>query len=826
MKVSLNWLQKFHDLDIPIDKLVDKIGAQLGAVEQVVDLSKKYEGIIVARVVECAKHPDAGKLSICLINDGVAVAKIRRDPEGLVQVVCGAPNVRAGQLVAWIPPGVSVPSTLDKDPLKLESRKIRGQLSNGMLASARELDLGNDHEGILVIDEEAEPGTPFVELYHLNDHIIDIENKMFTHRPDLFGILGVAREIAGINHQSFESPHWYRQDAELESPNEAQLVVKNELPELVPRFTAAVISDVRVKPSPVWLQTYLSRVGIKPVNNIVDITNYVMHETAQPLHAYDYDKVKTGTLGVRFSKSGEQLELLGGKKIKLKKGAIVITDGHKPIGLGGIMGGAGTEVSSSTRNIILEAATFDMNLTRKSAREYGLFTDAAMRFTKNQSPRQNMAVLAYAAQTVDQLAGGEVSARADEGRRRDKLAPVKTTADFVNKRLGLELGGVQMKQLLENVEFQVEERAGHLSVHPPFWRMDIHIPEDIVEEVGRLHGYDHLPLVLPTRSIEPAATNSMLKFKDWLRSLMIKAGANEVLTYSFVHESLLRLAAQDPVKAYHIRNAQSPDLQYYRQSLTPSLLEKVHPNVKAGFDEFMLIELGRAHVRGVQDAEKLPAELERLAMVVTAAKDRASGAPYYMAKKITDYLAAELGLSDLRFEELSKVKTLPAQWAATAGAYEPGRSAVVHSGNALLGLVGEPSLKLRSALKLPAVLAQAEFDIESLQQLKPSGPPYRPLNKFPGIEQDICLRTKNSINYAEIQEFVAGQLNKLGSTNGLNVDSRPIDIFIRDNDRQYRQTTFRISFEHPARTLTTEEVNKLLDELAAEAKTKLKAERG
>jgi len=412
MKVSLNWIKQISDVDLPVDKLVEKIGTQLGAVEEVIDTSKKYHGLVIVKVVECDKHPNADKLSLCLVDDGGVNKEVERKTEGLVQIVCGAPNVKAGMLAVWIPPGATVPETYNKEPFVIEARPIRNKTSQGMLASAKELGLGSDHSGIVQVDKSAKPGDDFAELYKMNDYIIDIENKMFTHRPDLFGHIGIAREIAGIQGRKFVSPDWYRQDAGLPSDgrkNVLKLSVKNEIPKLVTRFCAVALKDIKVEPSPLWLRASLSRLGVNSVNNVVDITNFYMLLTAQPLHAYDYDKVKTGVLSSRLSKKGEKLRLLNGKEITLQNGSMVITDGQKPIGLAGVMGGADTEVDDNTKNIIFECATFDMNATRRSSMVYGLFTDASTRFTKNQSPRQNRAVLVKAVQDTLKIAGGRVA---------------------------------------------------------------------------------------------------------------------------------------------------------------------------------------------------------------------------------------------------------------------------------------------------------------------------------------------------------------------------------------------------------------------------------
>lgn len=830
MKVSLNWVrsinEKYKSSSGPapdgVDKLVEKIGAQLGAVEEVIDLGKKYEKALIAKVAKCQKHPNADKLSLCWIDDAKAASGVKRDGDGLVQVVCGAPNVKAGQMVVWLPPGATVPSTFDKDPFVLDAREIRGQLSNGMLASPKELALGDNHEGILVLDEAAKPGQPFAVVYGLDDYVIDIENKMFTHRPDLFGQLGIARELAGIQQHAFKSPSWYREDADINvdgRSNSLKLEVKSQVPKLVPRFCAVAIKDVKVGPSPVWLQACLSAVGIRPINNIVDLTNYLMMETAQPLHAYDADKVKTGTLGVRLSKKGENLKLLGGKQVDLDEPAIVITDGQRPIGLGGVMGGADTEVDQNTKNIFLEVANFDMNQTRKTAMRYGLFTDAATRFTKNQSPRQNRAVIAKAADDIIRIAGGRIASKLiDVKSYENREKSVKTDTDFINSRLGLNLTVTEVKNLLENVEFGVRTEGNKLAVIAPFWRTDIDIPEDIVEEVGRLYGYDKLPVILPERDLAPAIKDPMLAFKSRLRQIMKQAGANEVLTYSFVHESLLKKAGQDPKQAYHIRNAISPDLQHYRLSLTPSLMDKVHPNIRAGFDNFALYEIGKGHVKGLLDDNKLPQELELLSLV-TASKTAIPGSPYYAAKSILEYVLHELNIQSTSFKQSGsdfELKVMPY--------YEPARSAIIVANDRVIGRIGEFKPSVKQAFKLPKY--SAGFDIYTNELLKLSSPmKYQPLNRFPRLEQDFNLRSSVDTTYHELTEFISDSISKLASPHGYEYAIEPLDIFQKADNKEHKQTTWRIILWHPERTLTTQETNKLLDDLAKLAKDELKAER-
>jgi phenylalanyl-tRNA synthetase beta chain len=852
MKVSVSWIRNLNNLyktsadPMPngIDDLVEKIGSQLGAVDEVIDLGKRYERILVAKVVSCEKHPNADKLSLCFIDDGGVAKDVERNESGHIQVVCGAPNVKAGLSVAWIPPGATVPSTYDKDPFVLEARELRGKISNGMLASPKELALGDSHEGILVLNGEEKPGTPFAEVYKLNDYIIDIENKMFTHRPDLFGQLGIAREIAGIYGHSFKSPSWYKMDAEVPGSNaqdRLKVSIKNEIPDLVPRFCLLPIKDIKVGSSPAWMQSVLSRVGVKSINNIVDITNYYTYFSAQPSHAYDYDKVKAlGSDGqaqfvIRKSNSGEKLKLLGGKEIILQHNSIVIAAGKQAIGLGGVMGGADTEVDENTKNIILEVASFDMNTIRRTSMAHGLFTDAATRFTKGQSPLQNQAIIAKLAEDVLRFAGGKVSGELlddnhidPEVLKRGSLQqPVSITLEFINERLGLSLGLEEISKILTNVEFKVEVSGEKLNITAPFWRTDIEIPEDIVEEVGRLYGYDKLPLELPKRAITPAKINPTLAFKSRLREILAKSGANEVLNYSFVHSDLLEKAGQDKNLAFKLNNAISPDLQYYRLSLTPSLLEKVHPNIKAGFSDFALYEINKTHNKKQMSQEEpaVPKEFHELALVFASSdKSRAQGgAAYYQARKFLDFVARELGIT-LVYEPLEKdfgseffvIKPFDIARTAKVSDKITGQP---------IGFIGEYKQEVAQKLKLPKLAAGFEIDLDLLQNVAKAQRQYEPLNRFPALEQDITLRVDASMRYSHFGKFIEAQLENAKEEHGYQYAILPIDIFQKADDKAHKQITWRIEIWHPEKTLTTGESNKLLDKISTEARKEFNAER-
>jgi phenylalanyl-tRNA synthetase beta chain len=834
MKISRNWMNAFggQGLDLPTNQLVEKIGAQLGAVEEVSETGSKYDGAIVVWVVSCVDHPDADRLHVCKIDDGGAVKDVKRDDNGHVEVVCGAPNVHEDMFVAWLPPGSTVPSSPASDPFVLEARDIRGVVSNGMLASPKELGISDYHDGILEIipaevgEELAKPGMPLKALYGLDDVIIDIENKMFTHRPDCFGQLGVAREIAGIQGLAFKSPDWYLKPSVPKSHNSdviKEVKVSNEVPVLVPRYMLMAMDNVTIGSSPVWLQTYLTRVGVRPINNIVDMTNYMMLETGQPLHAFDFDKVAhdgKAHIVVRNPKQGEKVSLLDGREITPRADAVLICDQDKPIGIGGVMGGNNSEIDENTKRILIECANFDMYNIRKTSMEHGIFTDAVTRFNKGQSQLQCPAVLYKAAQMVTELSQGAVAVgeTVDFNAPPKPVQPVKVSEKFINERLGLKLTAVEMAKLLTNVEFMVAVSHDQLTVEAPFWRTDIAIPEDIVEEVGRLYGYDKLPLDLPVRSLIPAQQNTALNFKDRLRTILSRTGANELLTYSFVHGNLLDKAAQDKTTAFELSNALSPDLQYYRLSLTPSLLDKVQPNLKSGIDELAIFELNKAHGKKYIDPkDNLPKEFNLLALIVACKDDLGAGAGFYQARHYLDYMASQLGLV-LCYTAPESEPDFPA-----AKPFDYERSALVSDCDTgeLLGIVGEYKPGVRGQFKLPVRTAGFELDLDALMSVA-SGKKYQQLPRFPKVSQDITLRVPSDVAYGGLADLLRNELDANKPSHTV-ASLKPLDIY--QKDEEHKNISFHLEIASYERTLTTEEVNSLLDKIAASAHKVLQAER-
>jgi phenylalanyl-tRNA synthetase beta chain len=817
MIISVKWLQDYVDIDVPINELATLIGARLVEIEETIDYGAKYKDVVMAKVISCQPLEGSDHLSVTKLDDGGRVADVERDENGLVQVVCGAGNIRADIFVAWLPPKSIVPETYGtKEPFVLDARKLRGVMSNGMIASSRELAFSDEHEGILEFDLYVEPGMSLVELLHLDDTLLDIENKSLTHRPDVFGAVGFAREVAGIQGRQFETPDWLKATEpaylEVQTSDIPAPTVTIDNPELSGRYQGVVIAGVDgTAKSPQTLQTYLTRVGVRPISAIVDTTNFLMMESGQPLHAFDYDKLAAVNNGrvdihVRAGRENETLELLDGRKITLSVEDIVIANGETAVALAGAMGGAATEIGGTTKTIFLESATFNLYNLRATQMRHGIFSEAITRFTKGQPAELTAPVLAQAGRSMSGLMGAYFASEVTEAYpgKKDPIT-VELTVEKVNKVLGTQFSTEEITRTLRNVEFEVDEKRV-LRVTVPYWRNDIHIPEDVIEEIGRLNGFDSIEPILPPRDFTAVRPTEFDQLRARLRNTLVRAGANELLTYSFVHGDLLKNAGQDPQNSYRLTNSLSPSLQYYRQTLTPSLLAHVHGNIKQGYNDIALFELNKVHPKqhGLTD-EGVPGELDMLAMVVVSKKPQA-GAAYYQAKRFLDFLGAQLGLA-FRYEQLKDDPGYP-----VTAPFQPLRSALVTEATSgvFIGIIGEYKSSVGRAFKLPQYVAGFELGaqdiLEAVQKLTPS---YTAPSRFPGTERDICFQVATRILYGQIAELVTQEL----AQQELETAIEPVDIYQAPHSG-VKNITVRIKLTSHARTLTSDEATAIVNDVA------------
>ena len=745
MKISLNWLKRYVEIPETIsnEELIRLIGARLVEVEGVIDETHKYDNIYIVRVESCEKIPET-HLTLCRIDAG---------EKGKEQVVCGAPNVHEGMLAVWIAPGAVVPASVHEDaPFVIGKRKMRGFESSGMLAGADELDFDDRHEKIVEIDPEmAKPGDLLADAFELRDLVLEIENKSLTHRPDCFGIIGFAREVAGIMGLEFKEPEFLfhevifpeeflvkTQTGVQSKDNNIEIKVSDT--EICPRYTGALLRVVDATAEERYLslvQIDLAKAGMMTRSKIVDVTNYLMLLTGQPLHAFDADKFMTVgcadhlVINVRLADKGEKLVLLDDTEVNLNDNDIVICSNEVPVALAGAMGGKSTMVDENTKNVILESASFSLYNLRKTQMAHGIFSEAITRFTKGVPVGGTFNVLAEAVKEM----GTKPFALNDYYPKVHENTVVKITTSEINGLLGTNYDDALIVKTLKNVGFSVENKGRQLEVLAPYWRTDIHIKEDIIEEVGRLLGYDNIEPTLPLHAT--AEHNKLFELKRRIRRILSKYGANEVLTYSFVNGKLIEKANQDVGKSYKIVNSISPDLQYIRQSIVPSLLDKAYMNQKLPVDKFAMFEMNEVYSKAWgQNDENVPNGRISLGFVLAERKN--SGTAFYQAKKYAAQLFEELNISVIFIPHRCKSEA--------AMPFEPVRTADIMLGGECIGVVGEFKNSVRSEFKLAPYLAG--FEITDLARISQEMSVAKEI-RFGFIKtEDLTVTTDKS--YAEV----------------------------------------------------------------------------
>jgi phenylalanyl-tRNA synthetase beta chain len=582
---------------------------------------------------------------------------------------------------------------------------------------------------------------------------------------------------------------------------------------------AVAISGFSIAPSPLWLQSYLSRVGIRPINNIVDITNFVMIATGQPLHAYDFNKIANGEskleLSIRKPNDNEELKLINGITIKLEESDILIANKERAIALGGIMGGYDSEVSDTTTVIVLECANFDMYSIRRSSMAHGIFSEAVTRFNKGQSPWQCPVVLAYAVDLIKQLCvGAEISSEVVDEKSNElvEIKEVSVSLDLVKIYLGFSLEEKTIIDLLNNVELNARIEDGRLTITPPFFRTDLNESEDIIEEIARLYGFDRLPKQLPHRSVVPPDINDLIVLRKEIRDTLAASGANELLTYSFVDQKLLTQSGQDFQQCFKLANALSPELQYYRNLLLPSILKKVHPNHKAGFDGFCLFEIGKTHQKNLIDKDGMPMEIERLALVISAsakmAKKSYEGPGYYQAKAYLDHILLSVGIDPEKVDfKILKDWNSVEPWKALAKIFLPERAAVISYDEQVIGLIGEFNPGLITSLKLPEFCAGFELDLNQLLSTKPNhNITYRQLSRFPKVVEDLTISVKADQSYQQVRGALLAKLVQF-TKEDMNFSLQLKDIYQPETNKDNKSWTFKIEVSSYERTLIEQEVS-------------------
>ena len=806
MRISLNSIKKYVKIpeSISNQELIDLIGSRLVEIEEVIELAPKYKGCYVAKVVNCEPIPDT-HLNLCQIDAGEHNGDFNQLDNGLIQVVCGAPNVHAGMLAVWITPGAIVPETYGNENFRLSVRKLRGYESNGMLAGADELGFDTEHKSIAEIDPKlAQPGAALSEVFELDDVILDVENKSLTHRPDCFGLIGFAREVAGILGVHFVEPGVFADHEELKLVSNG-LEVKIEDSVLCPRYSCAVFDLPKNEPSKYLTKTavFLALAGMRSIDPIVDLTNVLMLETGQPLHAFDYDKLvavgqtKTPNIIVRAAKTDEELQLLDGKTIKCIPDDILITSNNVPVALAGAMGGKNTEVDASTKRIVLESATFSLYNLRKTQMAHGIFSEAITRFTKGQPAAMTLSVLAEALKRLEITPEAIV----DEYPGKEKQSVVKITTLEINQLLGTNYDKKLIIKTLENVGFEAKDTGNDVfEITIPVWRTDIHIKEDVIEEVGRLLGYDNIPLNLPIKPFIEPEIDPMFKLKSELRDILSeRLQMNELLTYSFIHRNLLEKVGKDPEDCYKIVNSISPDLQYFRSEIAPSLLDKVRENIKAGHRSFTLYEMNQVSRKGSGLTEEgTPVTKTHLGIVDT-------GDFYELKAKILALfreLKIKISYSALTTEAASHHPYL-----------EPKRSAELFINGESVGAFGEIRKHVLGQFKLDLTVSALELNLEKVVNAPRDLSTDFKYSKYPTVERDLTLKVAADMPFGRVQETI----DKILAGQNLYYTVAPVSIYQASPADSTKNLSFHLKFTDPSKTLNATEISAIMDHITRES---------
>ena len=787
MLVSYNWLKQYTNVEDNANALAEKITRGGIEVEGVEYLAEEISGVVVGYVESKEKHPDAEKFNVCQVNVG---------EEENLQIVCGAPNVDAGQYVIVAKVGAKLPG------IKIKKAKLRGVESQGMICSLAELGLSksvvpkNYQEGIYVFETEQELGSDVVEVLGLNDYILDL--SITPNRADALSMRGLTYELGALYNNKVDF-----KDVEKEEDYEAtslQVAIESDS---CRNYVGQVVKNVEVKSSPLWLQTRLMNSGIRPINNIVDITNYVLLEFGQPMHAFDKDLVGDKIV-VRDAKEGEVLETLDGEERKLQTTDLVITDGTRAIALGGVMGGKNTEVGEETKNIILESAYFNPTSVRRTSAAHGLRSDSSARFEKGIDPNMQKAALARAVELILGLCPNAVveSSVGVVNKVDDKV--VEITTSYINNYLGIILSTEEIVAILEGLSFKVEVSGEDLVVKVPTRRPDISIKQDLVEEVIRIYGYDNLASTLPkfSKTTKGGLTYSQRMVRD-LRAVYASLGFNDTINYSLVSEEE---ATQYTLEDHHKVRLLMPMTETHstlRQSLIPGLLNTVQYNVARKQKDLKLLEIGRVFF-GSGDDNIQPKETVYLSAALTG-EERST--KWLKESSTLDFFAAK-GYLEVVFERLGLEEKVTYKKSTLEGMH-PGRFAEVYLGEKRIGFIGEVHPQVADKLGLNTTYV-FEINLDEVISEGKVKPKYEEVTKYPEITRDIAMLVDVKDEYQNIYNVVESVNSKLITKVEL------FDLYVGAELLVGKKSlALTITYSDKQKTLTDEEVTAVHDKVLA-----------
>lgn len=749
------------------------------------------------------KHPDADKLNVCIVDAG---------QEEDLQIVCGAKNVDAGQMVPVALVGAKLPGGLD-----IKKAKLRGVLSQGMICSAKELGLNDkllpkeQQEGILVLPEGTEIGTPIPQLLGLDDKVLDFD--LTPNRSDCLSMLGAAYEVAAILGREIKLPETDKKLIEIAEPAKERIEVKIEADGLCSRYAVRYISGVKIGTSPLWMQNRLMSAGIRPINNIVDITNYVMLEYGQPLHAFDADTIKGGVIGVREAKAGEKLLTLDGQERELETGALLIVDGeNEPVGLAGVMGGLHSEVTGNTVNIVLESAKFDGGSVRKTSRHLGLRSEASLRFEKEVDPAAVTPALNRAAELMALFAGGQVLQGVVEAvvsEAEDKVITLSLTK--LNAYLGTDISTLETKAIFARLHFECGDIGGNsLEVRVPTRRGDITRDVDLIEEVARLYGYDNIPTTLIEGPTTAGGYTKPQALRRALRGLLVHGGWQEVMGYSFIHEGygpkFPKLGAEG--REVKLAMPMSEDRSVLRMSLIPGLIHIAAYNRNRKQDNLALFEMGSVFQTDEEKLTKQPREIPVLGLLLAGDREEkrwnasSEQVDFFDLKGALESVFGYLGISGLISYE-----------ADAPQGFHPGRSASVYlnmpSGKQRLGSLGQLHPELQREHDLDDTYV-AELLLEPVYQYAGDTAVYRELPRFPSMQRDIAVVVDADAEAGALLEAIRNTAGDLLEELGV------FDVYTGSKlGENKKSVALSLVYRHKERTLTDEEISSVHEQVVS-----------
>jgi phenylalanyl-tRNA synthetase beta chain len=787
MKVSLRWLKEYVDISTPLEKLCEGLimaGLEVGGMEVI---GGSWNDIVVGKIVDVSAHPNADRLRLVTVDLG----KQRST------VVCGAPNVAVGGKVAFAHVGAQLTDGHSGEIVQLKPAKIRGVVSEGVVCSEKELGISDSHEGIMILSPEAIIGIPLTE--YLGDTILDLD--ITPNRPDCLSVIGIAREIAALTGNKVHIPEVQCQ--ELEEAIDSFASVEIIEPELCPRYCASLLTGIKVTSSPQWLQRRLLACGMRPINNIVDVTNYVMLEYGQPLHAFDYNEILGKQIIVRRAGNGETITTLDGVERTLNLNMLVIADKERAIAIAGIMGGADTEVTENTTTVLIESANFNQAVIHRESIGLRLSSEASLRFEKGLSRDLPLIALKRATQLMAELAGGKVAkgiidVYPGKQRRESISLPV---AD-IKRLLGVELEVSEIAETLELLGFGCRQTESNSQVHVdvPWWRTDVSCAADLAEEIARIIGYDKIPTTMLSSQLPRHEPVPMLSLKRQLRSILVSCGFQEVLIYSLTSLEMLgrlspefRMIGPTPMK---VANPMSREQEYLRTSLRAGLLSVLARNERYQEDDIRLFEIGKVFLPRERD---LPQEKEMLCAVLSGSQRRLSWQgkeepiDFFVAKGIVETVLSRLGL--IASFEASEDESLC-----------PGRSADVIIGNDKLGVVGELHPKVSEVFELSETAYLIEIDLDKLSSFTATLKKYQPIPRYPSTSRDIALLVDEQITYQQICAII----QNFSLVNSVAL----FDLYVGEQVPAGKKSlAFRIGYQSSAYTLTDSEVDKVQEQI-------------